>query len=310
MKVLVTGATGFLGSALRKVLEANGDEVVALGSADCDLTHPDSLRRWDRQPFERIYHLAAWTQAGDFCLRHPGEQWVINQQINTNVLAWWQRHQPQARLVAVGTSCAYDPGLDLVEENYLRGVPTESLFPYAMTKRMLHVGLLALRKQFGLRFLCAVPATLYGPGPHRAGRQLHFIFDLIRKVVRGKRHGEPVVLWGDGHQRRELIHVDDFVAVLLPLADRDDVELVNVGPGEDFSIRQFASLICEHVGYDVNDVRFDTGRYVGARAKCLRIDRLRRLLPDLQLTPLSVGLPRTIDDFIAHLDRHAGQPVA
>ncbi len=310
MKVLVTGATGFLGSTLCKVLEGNGDEVVPLGSADCDLTHPDSLRCWDRTAFQRIYHLAAWTQAGDFCLRHPGEQWIINQQINTNMLAWWQGRQPQARLIAIGTSCSYDPGLDLVEENYLAGVPTESLFTYAMTKRMLYVGLLALRKQFGLRSLCLVPATLYGPGPHRPGRQMHFIFDVIRKIVRGKQHEEPVVLWGDGYQRRELIHVNDFVAILLRLAERDDVDLVNVGHGEDFSIRDFASLVCRHVGYDFNRIRFDTSRYVGARSKCLRIDRLSRLLPDVSLTPLSVGLPDTIDNFIAHIDRDAGQPVA
>jgi GDP-L-fucose synthase len=298
MKVLITGATGFLGSALRRVLTDNGDEIVALGSSDSDLTRPDSLSRWDHHSFERIYHLATWTQAGDFCLRHPGEQWLINQQINTNVLAWWQRCQPQAFLVAIGSSCAYDPALDLVEENFLKGVPTESLLAYAMTKRMLYVGLVALRKQFGLRSLCAVPATLYGPGPHRPGRQSHFVFDIIRKIVLGKRHGEPVVLWGDGHQRRELIYVDDFVSVLVRLAGREDVDLVNVGHGEDFSIREFAALVCRHVGYDFNHVRFDTERYIGARAKCLRTDRLRRLLPDLRLTPLSAGLPRTLDDSI------------
>ncbi len=301
MRVLVTGATGFLGSALRRALERDGDEVVALGSADADLTHPDALRPWDGHAFERIYHLATWTQAGDFCLRHPGEQWLINQQINTNVLAWWQRCQPRAFLVAVGSSCAYDPDLDLVEDNYLNGTPTESLLAYAMTKRMLFVGLAALRKQFGLRSLCLIPATLYGPGPHRPGRQSHFVFDILRKVVLGKRHGEPVELWGDGLQRRELIYVDDFVSVMTRLAGRDDVPLVNVGHGEDFSIREFAVLVCRHVGYDFGAVHFDTSRYVGARAKCLRTDRLRRLLPDLRLTPLSEGLPRTIDDFVAHI---------
>jgi GDP-L-fucose synthase len=309
MNVLVTGATGFLGTALRNVLEARGDRVTALGSAGADLTRPDGLRPWDRQQFDRVYHLAAWTQAGDFCLHHPGEQWLINQQINTNVLAWWHRCQPQAKLVAIGTSCSYDPGLDLVEENYLAGVPTESLFTYAMTKRMLYVGLLALRKQFGLRSLCVVPSTLYGPGYHRPGRQMHFIFDIIRKIVRGKTYGEPVVLWGDGHQKRELIHVDDFVAVMLRLAERDDVDLVNIGAGEEFTIRHFAALVCEQVGYDFDRIQFDTSRYVGARSKCLRIERLRRLLPDLRLTPLSEGLRGTIDSFVADLMRHAEQPV-
>ena len=97
MNVLVTGGTGFLGSALMRRLCADGHTVTALGSREADLTQAEPLVGFANEQFDIIYHLAAWTQAGDFCLKHPGEQWVKNQQINTNVLAWWQRHQPQAR---------------------------------------------------------------------------------------------------------------------------------------------------------------------------------------------------------------------
>jgi GDP-L-fucose synthase len=298
VKVLVTGATGFLGTALCRALATAGHEVVGLGSAQCNLTKQGALEPWSGTRFERIVHLAAWTQAGDFCLHHPGEQWIINQQINTNVLAWWQIRQPQAQLIAIGTSCAYAPDRELIEENYFAGAPIESLFTYAMTKRMLHAGLLALSKQFGLRALTVVPSTLYGPGYHTDGRQMHFIFDIIRKVLCARATGEPVVLWGDGYQKRELIHVDDFIRATLQLADRPGVELVNVGAGEEHTIREFASLVCEHVGYAFERVQFDTSRYVGARSKCLRIDRLRELLPDFRHTPLSEGLRGTIDSFV------------
>jgi GDP-L-fucose synthase len=205
MKILVTGGTGFLGTALCARLKAGGHDVTALGSRQCDLTRHNALGPWDACRFDRIYHLAAWTQAGDFCLHHPAEQWIKNQQINTQVLGWWQARQPQAKLIAMGTSCAYSPGDELVEENYLDGPPIDSLFTYAMTKRMLYVGLLAMAKQYSLTHLCLVPSTLYGPGYHTDGRQMHFIFDLIRKILRGKLLGEPVVLWGDGRQSRELV---------------------------------------------------------------------------------------------------------
>lgn len=295
MRVLVTGGTGFLGTSLCAQLEARGDEVVRLGSKDCDLTDARSLDAFNTTKYDRIFHLAAWTQAGDFCLAHPGDQWLINQRINTNVLAWWQARQPQAKLIAMGTSCAYPPDGELTEDRFLEGMPIDSLFTYAMTKRMLYVGLLALAKQFGLKYLCLVPSTLYGTGYHTDGRQMHFIFDLIRKILRGKLYGEPVVLWGDGYQSRELVYVDDFARIALRLADDASNEVVNIGAGEEFPIRHFAKLICDHVGYDFDAIQFDTRRYVGARSKCLSVRKLHRLLPDVRLTPLTAGLAATID---------------
>lgn len=292
--ILVTGASGFLGTALCAALEAEGRLVVRLNSRNCDLRQPDALRPYSGQSYRLIYHLAAWTQAGDFCLRHPGEQWIVNQQINTNVLAWWQAFQPHAKLISIGTSCAYPPSGNLREEEYLMGLPIDSLFTYGMTKRMLYIGLLALEKQFRLRHLTLVPSTLYGPGYHADGRQMHFIFDLIRKILRGKLLQEPVVLWGDGYQRRELVHVRDFVRVALALAESQHNDLVNVGAGEEFTIRHFAEVICRQVGYEFAHIQFDTSRYVGARSKCLSVDKLRQLMPNLSYTPLEQGLTETI----------------
>lgn len=295
MNILVTGATGFLGTRLCLSLEQAGHHVVGVSSRNCDLTQSDSLDQFDKQSFDRIFHLAAWTQAGDFCLYHPGEQWIINEQINAHVLRWWQKVQPQAKLISIGTSCAYAPDMPLIEENYLSGTPVSSLFTYAMTKRMLYVGLLALRQQFDLSYLCVVPSTLYGPGYHTQERQLHFIFDLIRKILRGKLHGEPVILWGDGSQSRELVYIDSFVTAMLHLADKYDNELVNIGAGEEFSIRHFAKLICGHVGYDYEQIQFDESRYVGARSKCLDTSKLKRLLPEFSNLDLDEGLRTTID---------------
>ena len=302
MNIFITGGSGFLGSALVSQLSKSGVNIIAPSSKDANLTIQDSLCKFNTLEFDYIYHLAAWTQAGDFCLKHPGEQWINNQKINTNVLDWWKNHQSQAKFIAMGTSCAYAPDNSLVEENYLEGQPIESLYTYAMTKRMLYVGMKSLNKQFGMKYLCLVPSTLYGPGYHTDGRQMHFIFDLMRKILRGKLYGETVSLWGDGHQKRELVFLDDFVTTAIHLAATRENDLVNIGAGEEYSIRQFADEICNIVGYDASKITYDTSKYVGAKSKVLSIKKLDNIWPGRKRTKLSEGLKNTLDWFLEHKD--------
>ncbi len=294
MKILVTGATGFLGAHLCKRLEADGHALVRLGSRDADLTRADSLNPYNGEKYDTIYHLAAWTQAGDFCLYHQGEQWLINQLINTHVVQWWQEHQPQAKMIAMGSSCCYPDHLERREDNFLRDTPTETLLTYGMTKRMLYTGLEGMRMQYGMRYLLLIPSTLYGPDYHLDGRQMHFIFDLIRKIVDARYGGPEVVLWGDGAQTRELIHVSDFVNAMVHLADRVDNEIVNLGSQENYSIRWYAETICDIIGYDPALIRYDTSRYVGTKDKFLVLDRLKRLMPEFKVTDVREGLEGVI----------------
>ncbi len=297
MKILVTGATGFLGTYLCSQLEVQGHHITRINSKNADLTQSDSLLSFNDTSYDQIFHLAAWTQAGDFCLYHPGEQWLTNQKMNTNILSWWQEFQPQAKFICMGTSCAYDPNLPLSEDYYLTGIPIDSLFTYAMTKRMLYAGLLALNKQYGLRYLCLVPSTLYGAGYHTDGRQMHFIFDLIRKIIRGKLYDEPVVLWGDGYQSRELVYVNDFANLAIKLSCTVENDLINIGAGTEYTIRHFAKLISAEVGYDFKQIQFDSDRYVGAKSKCLIVNKLQEYVPNFVLTPLELGLSKTIKWF-------------
>lgn len=297
MRIMVTGSRGFLGGFVCKALEKQGHQITAVHTANCDLTTDGSLKQFDTEQFDQIFHLAVWTQAGDFPLYHSGEQWLINQKINTNMLDWWQKSQPQAKMICIGTSCAYDPHIPLVEENYLKGVPIDSLFAYAMTKRMLLSGLMALRKQYNLDYMYFIPSTLYGPDYHLDGRRMHFIFDLVRKIVRGKQTGAPVILWGDGHQERELIFVRDFVEVMLKINEKTSNEVVNIGGGRGFSIRKFAEMISEIVGYNAKQIEYDTTRYVGARSKVLSIEKLQSLVPGFSETSLHDGIAETVDWF-------------
>ena len=276
-RAFVTGGGGFLGRTLVPLLKEKGYEVDAPSSRDCDLTLEGSLGSFSR-PYDLIFHVAAWTQAGDFCLKHPGEQWLINQKINTHILNWWHQKQSQAKAVLLGTSCSYDPGLPLVEDNYLKGEPIPSLYTYAMTKRMLWVGAQSLDKQYGLKAIHLVPSTLCGNYYHEDGRQMHFIYDLARKILHAKRTGEPAALWGDGHQRREVVSVVDFCQGMMQLIEKENVwgETFNLGAGHDYSIRDFAGALCRMVGVEVSQVRYDETQYTGAKSKCLVVDKVRK----------------------------------
>lgn len=296
-KALITGGTGFLGRHLVPYLEQRGVETTVLNSQSCDLTDAANLAKIPDERYDLIYHLAAWTKAGDFCLHHKGEQWIVNQQINTNALAYWRASQPQATMVTMGTSCAYPPELELREENYMVGEPDRDLYTYAMTKRMLYQGVLALNDQFDMQFRYLIPSTLYGPGFDK--EDSHFIFDLVRKIVRGKTHGEPVVLWGDGTQVRELMYVGDAVKLIEMAVEQRPNDILNLGSGQGHTIREYAEAICARVGFDPAKIEYDTDRYTGVKKKVFNTDKVREVFPGFEFTPIEAGVAEVVDDYIA-----------
>lgn len=296
MKIFVTGGGGFLGKHLVGKLQSEGAEVIAPTSTECDLRLSESLEKFTEH-YDQIYHLAAYTQAGDWCLNHPGEQWVVNQKINTNVLSWWFDRQRNAKLIAMGTSCSYAPSVELTEPSYMDGAPIDSLYTYAMTKRMLLQGLRALNSQYNMKYLYVVPSTLYGRGYHLDGRQMHFIFDLIRKILRGRDLGDSVTLWGDGFQRREIVHVDDFLFNLSGLLELEKEDIYNLGSGTDHSIREFAEMICQLIGYDSGLIHYDKTRYVGAKNKMLNVNKARSEIPVFANRAVLGGLSEVVNWF-------------
>ncbi len=306
MKILVTGATGFVGRHLVRRLKSDGHEVLTFSSREADLRRSGALlKAAGGHKFDRIYHLAAWTQAGDFCDVRRGEQWIVNQQINTEVLSYWHEHQAQAKLVAFGTSVSYAKGFDLREANYLEGTPNDRYIAYATTKRALLIGLQSLSRQFGHQYLYIVPSTVYGPDYPLDGRQLHFVYDLIRKIHLGVTKKKKVVLWGDGYQQRELVFVDDFVNGLIGLDKATGNEVVNIGAGEEYTIRQFAAIISSYLKFDPNSIEYDAYVFVGAKSKMLDIGRLRAMLPHWRPVPLEKGLTSTIAWYV---DNQAFEP--
>lgn len=296
MKILVTGATGFLGRHLLPYLKNKEIEVIALNSKNCNLTDKTNLLKYKDPNCDRIYHLAAWTKAGDFCLHHKGEQWIINQQINTNILWYWQKFHPSATMVTMGTSCAYPPELELKEENYMVSEPDKDLYTYAMTKRMLYEGVKSLNHQFGMDYSYLIPSTLYGPlfDP----QDTHFIFDLIKKIVAGKKENKKVSLWGNGYQIRELIYIDDALNLIDLAVNNCKNNLINLGSGVGYTIREYAEMICNIVDYDPQKIEYDTTKFTGVTKKVINTEKIDNLFK-FKFTSIQEGLKLTINYYLS-----------
>ncbi len=121
--ILITGNRGFLGRHLTKKLNDLGWVIYESNTSVANLLSEKNLEVYNHIKFDYIFHLAAHTKAGDYCLYHKGEQFEINQTINTNILKYWRHQQPQSKMIAMGTSFSYSPGRTMSEENYLLGEP-------------------------------------------------------------------------------------------------------------------------------------------------------------------------------------------
>jgi GDP-L-fucose synthase len=297
MKALVTGATGFLGKHLIQKLRENGIQAYISNTTVANLTNVANIDSYYKNiKFDYIFHLAAVTKAGDYCMTHQADQWLSNQIINTNILKYWKSRQPWATMVAMGTSCSYSPEIAMTEDNYLLGQPEPSLYTYAMTKRMLLLGLQAFQQQYGLKWLYFIPSTLYGPGFKLDDN--HFIFDFIRNCYNAQKHDEPWELWGDGEQRRELIYVEDAVDAMFNLLGHEN-EVFNLGSGQDYTINEFAQKICDIYGYDFDSVGHDMTKYVGVKEKKIDTTKVTSYLGEKEFlkTSLEEGLEECIEYF-------------
>ena len=292
LNILITGGTGFVGGHLTKKLESLGHNVYISNTKNYNLYQIKNLYGLNPVAFDYIFHLAAATKAGEYCLTHMGDQWVNNQILNTNILTYWKNHQRQAKMISIGTSASYPVELEMREGNYLIGSPEKDLFTYAMTKRMLLIGQMALGQQYGLKWLHFVPSTIYGPGFPEHDH--HMIIDLIRKIYNGKHHGSDVELWGDGYQRRELMYIDDAIESILGLLE-EEAQIFNLGSSNDLPIRHFAEEISDLIGYDHNKIFYNTEKYVGVRKRKLEVDKIQQLLLNYCGTSLRDGLSKTIE---------------
>jgi GDP-L-fucose synthase len=299
MRILVTGGGGFLGSHLVERLDADGHELFVPRKVDYDLTSRDDAERLfrDARP-DRVFHVAGEVGGIGANRVSPGRFWYANLMMGAHMLEL-SREQGVEKLVIVGTVCAYPKfaSVPFREDELWDGYPEETNAPYGVAKKSILVGAQAYREQYGLNSIFLLPANLYGPRDNFDLETSHVIPDLIRKMLENR---ERVVLWGDGTPTREFLYVDDCVDGLVLAAERyDGPEPVNLGTGEEISIRRLAELIAELTAFD-GEIQWDTSMPNGQPRRSLDASRARELFGFEAYTPLRAGLERTIAWYRAH----------
>jgi len=303
MTILVTGGGGFLGSHVVDRLRATGEDPFVATRSEHDLVDPSASRRlFEMARPEVVFHLAAEVGGIGANRAAPGRFWYANLAMGMNVLEECRRLEVR-KLVLVGTVCAY-PKLTPVpfsETDLWSGYPDETNAPYGIAKRTLLTGAWAYREQYGLNVIYVIPANLYGPRDNFDTETSHVIPAIIRKTVDARENGEPrVLLWGDGSPTREFLYVEDCAEALVRAASEyEGAEPVNLGTGEEISIRDLALLIADVTGFEGKFV-WDPEQPGGQPRRRLDVDRAAERLDFRARTPLREGLERTVAWYLAH----------
>lgn len=301
--VYVAGHRGLVGSAIWRQLASSGfSNLIGRTSTELDLRQRDQVFDFFAQAKPRYVVLAAAKVGGIMANNtYPVDFISQNLQIQVNVMDAAVESGVE-RLLFLGSSCIYpaESPQPIKEEYLLTGhlEPTNDAYAIAKIAGILQVQ--AVRRQYGLPWISAMPTNLYGPGDNFSLLGSHVLPAMIRRYDDAVRNGDSVITnWGSGRPRREFLHVDDMAAACLYLLEHyDGPSQVNVGTGEDLTIAELAGLVAEATGYN-GEVRWDTSKPDGMYRKLLDVSLLRSLgwAPSISLR---AGIAETVAWYREH----------
>ncbi len=281
-KIFVAGHNGLVGSAIVRYLKSNGHtNIITKTRNELDLTDTIAVKKFFAEEKPEYVYLAAAKVGGiGGNADYPADFIYQNLMIQSNVI-----HSSYIsgvkKLLFLGSSCIYPkfPKIPITEDQLLSGYLEPSNDSYAIAKIAGIKMCQAYRKQFGFNAVAAMPTNLYGPNDSFDVNNGHVLPSLIAKFHGSKEKSEHwvVKLWGDGSPRREFLHVDDLASALYVIMDRyNDEEIINVGTGEDITIKELAEMIVDITGYK-NEYEWDTSKPNGTLRKVLDVDKIKSL---------------------------------
>lgn len=306
MKILVTGATGFLGNNLVPKLVKAGHEVTPLSSKDYNLLDQGETRQLfkDHSP-EAVFHLAGKVGGILANKTYPAEFIYENLAINTNFLEQ-ARLKGVKRLVYTFGGCAYpSTAPNPIKEEYLfTGIPDKNSMYYSLGKAVSSLQVQAYHKEYGLDWISLVPGNVYGPHDDFSDKNSHVIPGLIRRFHMAKQNGDKTITaWGTGSPVRDFIYVDDVTdGLILGLERYHGDTPLNISSGQGTSIKDLTEMIKQVVGFE-GEIVWDKTKPDGHPVKIFDVTRMRSELGFEPKTALVSGLEKTYAWFKENPDK-------
>ena len=297
MKILITGGTGMVGSAFENIETEH--ELVQYGSQAYNLLREQDVcdMIYRSQP-DAIIHLAARVGGVKGNSDFVSDFFYENIQMNTNLLET-ARIYKVPKVLSLLSTCIYpdNPEYPLTEEQIHNGEPHQSNFGYAYAKRMLEVHSRAIRSQYGLKYITAVPNNIYGLKDNFDLENSHVIPAMIRKFHEAKIKNTDVVLWGSGQPMREFTNSKDIAKALLLLLESYEGALpINIGSTAEISIKEVSQIISKEIGF-TGKIIWDTSKPEGQLKKPSSNEKFLDMCPNFCYTDLEDGLKETISWF-------------
>ena len=292
-----------VGSAMMRRLEADGfSNLVTRDSSQLDLMDESAVATFLLGEKPNVVICAAAKVGGIKANNDYPVQFLLDNLRIQNNLIHWAYESRAHKLLFLGSSCIY-PKLapqPIPESALLTGPLEPTNEAYAIAKIAGVKLCQAYAREYGANFISVMPTNLYGPNDNFDLETSHALAALLRKAHEAKKRNEKkLVAWGTGKPRREFLHVDDLAAACLLLLEKyDSPEIINIGCGEDVTIRELAELICDVVGFD-GELVWDTTKPDGTPRKLLDTTRIRALDWQPQI-PLNQGIAQTYEWFLAN----------
>lgn len=280
-KILVAGANGMVGSAIVRNLVNKGFTNIIRGVRDVvDFTNQEECRRYFSLIRPEYVFLAA-AKVGGIMVNNTQKAEFITQnlQIQTNIIECSYRFGVK-KLLFLGSSCIYPKfTVQPIEENQLMtGMLEETNDAYAIAKITGIMMCRAYKQQYGFNAISLMPTNLYGPNDNFDLETSHVLPAMIAKFHKATQDSSIVTLWGDGSPMREFLHVDDLAeACYICMQQYNDIEHINVGTGEDISIKDLSHIIADVIGYDKNSIIWDINKPNGTPRKLLDVSKIKSL---------------------------------